>query len=55
MQKEFYRKNLLLVMKKRYLYYDEVLSKPLREDIRLLGTFLGWAIKDAEEQIHNLA
>ena len=55
MQKEFYRKNLLLVMKKRDLYYDEVLSKPLREYIKLLRTFLWRAIKDAEEQIHNLA
>jgi len=34
-------------MKKRDLYYERIPTK-LREDIRLLGTFLGRVIKDQE-------
>ena len=35
-------------MKKRDLYYERIPTKLLREDIRLLGTFLGRVIKDQE-------
>ena len=35
-------------MKKRDLYYERIPTKLLREDIRLLGTFLGKVIKDQE-------
>ena len=35
-------------MKKRDLYYESIPTKLLREDIRLLGTFLGRVIKDQE-------
>ena len=35
-------------MKKRDLYYERIPTKLLREDIRLLGTFLGRIIKDQE-------
>ncbi len=35
-------------MKKRDLYYERIPTKLLREDIRLLGTFLGTVIKDQE-------
>ena len=35
-------------MKKRDLYYERSPTKLLREDIRLLGTFLGRVIKDQE-------
>ena len=35
-------------MKQRDLYYERIPTKLLREDIRLLGTFLGRAIKDQE-------
>jgi phosphoenolpyruvate carboxylase len=35
-------------MKKRDLYYERIPTKLLREDIRLLGTFLGNVIKDQE-------
>ena len=35
-------------MKKRDLYYERIPTKLLREDIRLLGTFLGKVIKDHE-------
>ncbi len=36
------------MMKKRDLYYERIPTKLLREDIRLLGTFLGKVIKDQE-------
>ena len=35
-------------MKKRDLYYERIPTKLLREDIRLLGTFLGRVIRDQE-------
>ena len=35
-------------MKQRDLYYERIPTKLLREDIRLLGTFLGRVIKDQE-------
>ena len=35
-------------MKQRDLYYERIPTKLLREDIRLLGTFLGKVIKDQE-------
>ena len=35
-------------MKKRDLYYERIPTKLLREDISLLGTFLGRVIKDQE-------
>ena len=35
-------------MKKRDLYYERIPTKLLREDIRLLGTYLGRVIKDQE-------
>ncbi len=35
-------------MRKRDLYYERIPTKLLREDIRLLGTFLGRVIKDQE-------
>ena len=35
-------------MKKRDLYYERIPTKLLREDIKLLGTFLGKVIKDQE-------
>ncbi len=35
-------------MKKRDLYYERIPTKLLREDVRLLGTFLGRVIKDQE-------
>ena len=35
-------------MKKRDLYYERIPTKLLREDFRLLGTFLGRVIKDQE-------
>jgi len=35
-------------MKKRDLYYERIPTKLLREDIKLLGTFLGRVIKDQE-------
>ena len=35
-------------MKKRDLYYERIPTKLLREDFRLLGTFLGKVIKDQE-------
>jgi len=35
-------------MKKRDLYYERIPTKLLREDIRLLGTYLGQVIKDQE-------
>ena len=35
-------------IKKRDLYYERIPTKLLREDIRLLGTFLGRVIKDQE-------
>ncbi len=35
-------------MTKRDLYYERIPTKLLREDIRLLGTFLGKVIKDQE-------
>ena len=35
-------------MKKRDLYYERIPTGLLREDIRLLGTFLGRVIKDQE-------
>ena len=35
-------------MKKRDLYYERIPTKLLREDIRLLGTFLGRVIKEQE-------
>ena len=35
-------------MKKIDLYYERIPTKLLREDIRLLGTFLGRVIKDQE-------
>ena len=38
-------------MKKRDLYYERIPTKLLREDIRLLGTFLGKVIKDQEGEI----
>ena len=46
-------------MKKRDLYYERIPTKLLREDIRLLGTFLGRVIKDQEgsaffEMLKNL-
>lgn len=36
------------MIKKRDLYYERIPTKLLREDIRLLGTFLGKVIKDQE-------
>ena len=42
-------------MKKRDLYYERIPTKLLREDIRLLGTFLGRVIKDQEgEDFFNI-
>ena len=38
-------------MKKRDLYYERIPTKLLREDFRLLGTFLGKVIKDQEGKI----
>ena len=38
-------------MKKRDLYYERIPTKLLREDIRLLGTFLGRVIKDQEGKV----
>lgn len=38
-------------MKKRDLYYERIPTKLLREDIRLLGTFLGKVIKDQEGEV----
>ena len=38
-------------MKKRDLYYERIPTKLLREDIRLLGTFLGRVIKDQEGSV----
>ncbi len=38
-------------MKKRDLYYERIPTKLLREDIRLLGTFLGKVIKDQEGSV----
>ena len=38
-------------MKKRDLYYERIPTKLLREDFRLLGTFLGKVIKDQEGDI----
>ncbi|MSP10422.1 MAG: phosphoenolpyruvate carboxylase [Pelagibacteraceae bacterium] len=38
-------------MKKRDLYYERIPTKLLREDVRLLGTFLGKVIKDQEGDI----
>ena len=38
-------------MKKRDLYYERIPTKLLREDFRLLGTFLGKVIKDQEGNI----
>ena len=38
-------------MKKRDLYYERIPTKLLRDDFRLLGTFLGKVIKDQEGQI----
>tara|TARA_B100000519_G_C14120122_1_gene380043 strand:- start:459 stop:881 length:423 start_codon:yes stop_codon:yes gene_type:complete len=35
-------------MKKRDLYYERIPTKLLREDFRLLGTYLGRVIKDQE-------
>jgi len=35
-------------MKKRDLYYERIPTKLLREDVRLLGTFLGRVIRDQE-------
>ncbi len=35
-------------MIKRDLYYERIPTKSLREDIRLLGTFLGKVIKNQE-------
>ena len=35
-------------MIKRDLYYERIPTKSLREDIRLLGTFLGRVIRDQE-------
>ncbi len=42
-------------MKKRDLYYERIPTKLLREDIRLLGTFLGTVLKEQEgEKFFNL-
>ncbi len=38
-------------MKKRDLYYERIPTRLLREDIRLLGTFLGRVIKDQEGSV----
>ncbi len=38
-------------MKKRDLYYERIPTKLLRDDIRLLGTFLGRVIKDQEGSV----
>ncbi len=38
-------------MKKRDLYYERIPTKLLREDIKLLGTFLGRVIKDQEGSV----
>jgi len=35
-------------MIKRDLYYERIPTKSLREDVRLLGAFLGRVIKDQE-------
>ena len=35
-------------MIKRDLYYERIPTKSLREDVRLLGTFLGKVIRDQE-------
>ena len=39
------------MIKKRDLYYERIPTKLLREDVRLLGTFLGKVIKDQEGDI----
>ena len=38
-------------MKKRDLYYERIPTKLLREDFRLLGTFLGRVIKNQEGRV----
>ena len=38
-------------MKKRDLYYERIPTKLLREDFRLLGTFLGRVIKNQEGKV----
>lgn len=39
------------MIKKRDLYYERIPTKLLREDVRLLGTFLGKVIKDQEGDV----